>query len=289
MNTFFVSAEEFGQNIHSQYGEDGVIAEVSRQLDIKICNAMEFGAWNGYHLSNTFALVSDIKKLVLIEGDIEKFKDLMQTAEKYPPIKPICAFVQPQGKNSVDEICKIENITSLDVLSIDIDSYDLEIARHLSIRPKLIILEFNPTFGSLSQYENQIGFFRGNSFLSSYKVLASKGYSLCSVTKTNLFFVDDEFLIKKGFEPLRFNNIEILEQIDQHQFKISCGYDGSKIVFGRDKHPWDGSRVAKVYHFPNFLLGWEPSYFQVALRALRTLTLREIIAGIKRAREKGWF
>ena len=78
MNTFFVSAEEFGQNIHSQYGEDGVIAEVSRQLDIKICNAMEFGAWNGYHLSNTFALVSDIKKLVLIEGDIEKFKDLMQ-------------------------------------------------------------------------------------------------------------------------------------------------------------------------------------------------------------------
>ena len=64
-----------------------------------------------------------------------------------------------QGKNSVDEICKIENITSLDVLSIDIDSYDLEIARHLSIRPKLIILEFNPTFGSLSQYENQIGFF----------------------------------------------------------------------------------------------------------------------------------
>ena len=125
--------------------------------------------------------------------------------------------------------------------------------------------------------------------MSSYKVLASKGYSLCSVTKTNLFFVDDEFLIKKGFEPLRFNNIEILEQIDQHQFKISCGYDGSKIVFGRDKHPWDGSRVAKVYHFPNFLLGWEPSYFQVALRALRTLTLREIIAGIKRAREKGWF
>ena len=40
-------------NIHSQMGEDGVIAAICRALDISNGTAVEFGAWDGVHLSNS--------------------------------------------------------------------------------------------------------------------------------------------------------------------------------------------------------------------------------------------
>jgi len=53
---------KFCKNIHSQNGEDGIIAEILNNLKLstkKNLWCVEFGAWDGIYLSNTFALVEN--------------------------------------------------------------------------------------------------------------------------------------------------------------------------------------------------------------------------------------
>ena len=54
--------QNFKKNIYSQNGEDGIIEEVINRLDLfknKNLWCCEFGAWDGMHSSNTFALVEN--------------------------------------------------------------------------------------------------------------------------------------------------------------------------------------------------------------------------------------
>jgi hypothetical protein len=76
----------YAKNVHSQNGEDGIIEELLKRLDIKNGSVCEFGAWDGIHLSNTFNLVKQGFNAVFIEGDEMKYKDLLNTVEKYSNI-----------------------------------------------------------------------------------------------------------------------------------------------------------------------------------------------------------
>ena len=69
------------KNIYSQNGEDGVISSILAQIGTNSpenCWCVEFGAWDGKHLSNTFALVERGWNAVYIEGDEIKFQDHRQ-------------------------------------------------------------------------------------------------------------------------------------------------------------------------------------------------------------------
>jgi hypothetical protein len=75
---------KFFGNVHSQNGEDGVIEEILSRIGWSNLSlwAAEFGAWDGQHLSNTFSLVETRNfNSVYIEGDSEKFIDLVLTAK----------------------------------------------------------------------------------------------------------------------------------------------------------------------------------------------------------------
>jgi fibrillarin-like rRNA methylase len=89
---------QYRNNLYSQNGEDGIIRELINRLQIKEPNwVCEFGAWDGKHLSNTFALVERGWNAVYIEGDPEKFSDLLVTANKCKNIVPINEFVPRSG------------------------------------------------------------------------------------------------------------------------------------------------------------------------------------------------
>ena len=60
------------RNVHSQTGEDGVIAAICHALDIREGTAVEFGAWDGVHLSNTAALREAGWETCLIEGEPDR-------------------------------------------------------------------------------------------------------------------------------------------------------------------------------------------------------------------------
>ena len=59
----------FRKNLYSQDGEDGVIEEIFKRLSINKGTFVEFGAWDGKYLSNTFALLQKNWAGVYIEGD----------------------------------------------------------------------------------------------------------------------------------------------------------------------------------------------------------------------------
>ena len=64
----------------------------------------------------------------MIEGDDEKYKELIKTSKKHKNIIPINKFVMPNGDNSLDNILEENDFPiDFDLLSIDVDSNDLEI------------------------------------------------------------------------------------------------------------------------------------------------------------------
>jgi len=66
----------FAANVHSQYGEDGILSEIYRRLGVTAGFFVEFGAWDGMHLSNSYALVEAGWSGCYIEGDPDRFRTL---------------------------------------------------------------------------------------------------------------------------------------------------------------------------------------------------------------------
>ena len=77
---------KYKKDIYSQNGEDGIIEELLKRLDINSGWVCEFGAWDGIHLSNTYNLVKQNFNAVYIEGDKEKYTDLLKTVENHKNI-----------------------------------------------------------------------------------------------------------------------------------------------------------------------------------------------------------
>tara|TARA_B100000963_G_scaffold67973_1_gene56149 strand:+ start:2578 stop:3360 length:783 start_codon:yes stop_codon:yes gene_type:complete len=192
----------FAFNNFSQNGEDGVIQEILRRLGLQNSEknwCVEFGAWDGIHLSNTFNLVEQGWNAVYLEGDKSRYKDLIKTAKKYPKIFPINAFVSKESnsRKRLDELLKKTEIPlDFDLLSIDIDSYDLEVWESLKeYNPKIIIIEINSEYppGIIKWHSNKHQNTKGNSFSATLNVAKDKGYELCCHTG-NMIFIKSELI-----------------------------------------------------------------------------------------------
>lgn len=191
---------DYAYNKHSQNGEDGIVERLltllqedpSVTLTKWVC---EFGAWDGKHLSNTFKLVEEQGwNAVYIEGDEAKFADLLVTAEQYPKITPIKQMLQASaGDTSLDAVLQKTPIPyDFDLLSIDIDSWDLQIWRSLlNYRPKVVIIEINSSLPPGVYQEHIPDGSQGCSFSSAIEVARHKHYTYVCHTG-NVFFIVDE-------------------------------------------------------------------------------------------------
>ncbi len=132
-------------SIHSQYGEEGILAHVLTKLNLKTGFFVEFGGWDGEHLSNTRFLAERGWKGAFIEAD----KELSKKAKKNCAdlhVQCIQEFVtwpqaQSQGKTLEQIAALYFPQQEIDVLSIDIDGPDFLILEQLKLRPKVIIIE----------------------------------------------------------------------------------------------------------------------------------------------------
>lgn len=188
---------KYKKNVYSQNGEDGIIEEILLRLGIKDGYVCEFGAFDGIYLSNTFNLIEKGFKGVFIESDLERFKVLLKTAQKYPNITPINALVDfNDTPNSLDNILKKTNIpVDFDILSIDIDSYDYHVWKNLKFyRPKIVIIEINSEIDHEDREHIHIdGKFIGTSFRPMLELGIQKGYKFLLHTGNMIFARDDLF------------------------------------------------------------------------------------------------
>ncbi len=185
--------QRFRRNIYSQNGEDGVIAEIIRRVGLKPGWTCDVGAWDGRYGSNCYALVKRQWPCLMIEANTRKFRYLQQLAQRSNGlIHPLNAHVDHNaGSNSLDALIeRARRPGKMELLSIDIDSYDYHVWRGFSGRPAMVVIEINSSTLPGEKYIHR-GEGRLTSFSAMLELGQSKEYTLVCHTG-NMIFVRNE-------------------------------------------------------------------------------------------------
>jgi hypothetical protein len=218
------------RNVYSQFGEDGIIERVFEILGVTSRVCVEFGAWDGFHLSNTAWLWTRGWRGILIESDPEKYAALVQNVRGCE-CTCIHAEVGWEGERALGALLKARGLTDpIDFLSIDVDGDDYHVFAGMEdLRPRVVCCEYNPTIPARMELVPEPGNYFGCSARSLVKLAESKRYRLIAMTDTNCFFVVEE-------EADRFDGYETsLDALatDRHVTYLITGYDGDFVLSRR--------------------------------------------------------
>jgi hypothetical protein len=265
---------EYAGNTNSQSGEDGVIAKILTLIDRNQW-CVEFGAWDGIHLSNVRRLIQEEQyRAVLIEGDRNKYDLLKRNYSDNPRVQPVHAFVGFQTGDSLDEILASLAIpVDFDLLSIDIDGNDYyvwEAVRHY--RPKVVCIEFNPTIPTEVDFcqKPDMGTNQGCSLLALDRLARSKGYELVCVLPFNAVFVDKVYF--PGFE-IADNRPQTMRKDHSAVTWMFSGYDGTIHLAGAKVLPWHGLSIEerRLQVLPRLLRSFPENYTALQRGAFKVL------------------
>jgi hypothetical protein len=217
--------QSWRRDVYSQCGEDGVIEKLMSLVDCRAGYFVEFGAWDGRHLSNAAKLADEGWRGCFIEGEADRFLQLKQSYAANQKIACINAFVQTQGAASLDAL--LEAVAApevVDVLSIDIDGNDYHVWRGFNRRTaNLVVVEFNPSIPAHVVYAQDDD------------PAVNRG-ALVAATDWNAFFMRNELVARHGiatYSPQQVKNPE-------YEAAIFHGFDGTIIVAGNRKLIWHG-------------------------------------------------
>lgn len=232
----------YASNVASQTGEDGIIQKIIEIIGVKSKYCVEFGAWDGRYLSNTYNLIENYDwNAALIEGSLDRFIALSKTFKNNKKVKCINKFIGFEEHNCLDRVLeKIGAPKSFDILSIDIDGNDFHVWQATKLfKPRLVIIEFNPAIPNEVMYiqDKDMSMNKGSSLLAMSILAKQKGYEMVCVTTANAFFVLNELYHLFGIEN---NSVEAMH--DDQKFKTIMFqlYDGSIEIAGIKELLWSG-------------------------------------------------
>jgi hypothetical protein len=230
------------RNVYSQSGEDGIVDKILQVLGTKKGWCVEFGAWDGEHLSNTYNLIASSGfSAVLIEGNERRFQVLAERFRNNPKVIARNAFVGFTAEDGLDKILAETPIPlDFDVLSIDIDGNDYHVWKAVTrFRPKLVVIEYNPTIPSVVEFVQKadLSVNQGSSILSMSLLAKEKGYELVAATANNCLFVPKEHFPLFGIAD---NSVQVLRPNEELVSYIFNGFDGTVFVRGNGKVQWHG-------------------------------------------------
>ncbi|TMW57010.1 hypothetical protein Poli38472_002935 [Pythium oligandrum] len=237
-----------GYNVTSQGGEDGVIAKVfgvlatqEAQPERRWC--VEFGAWDGKHLSNTWELLHNQPSQwsgVLIEADASRVEQMKTMYQEHANVTCVNSFVELDGENRLASILTRANADlpkDFDLISIDVDGADYHIwAEFDEYTPKVVIIEFNPTIPNNVVYiqERSTNIYHGSSLAALIALGKKKGYELVSTTTFNAVFVQERFYPLFKIED---NSIDKMHDVPMPTEFFQL-YDGTIKITGCKKLIW---------------------------------------------------
>ena len=211
--------QNYGMRECPYYGEDGVIEKIFDEIGVsKSPMCIEFGELrvlgtttrayriahkakavyfsSTYDFRSFYLNVLDIFKIILLTKSLAFFKFFFN----FP-------FQEFATCENIDSIFKNHSVdkNDLDILTVDIDSYDYYIIKKIlqhGYRPKLFIVEYNPSFSleKKCSFPLEIGteFKNRRIYGASYSALNSlldkDDYKLCFVSGfCNLFYIRQDF------------------------------------------------------------------------------------------------
>ena len=181
--------ESYASSHFSQGGEDGVLLRLFERIGILNRYFVEFGAWDGIHLSNTANLrLNHGWSGLLMEGS-DRADGVLVRRERVDAENVEALF----RRHGVPE--------SFDLLSIDIDGNDYWVWKAIEkFRPRVVLMEYNIFFALTDAktmpynadhlWDDSV--YHGASLAALRKLGDEKGYSLvyCESYAPNAFFVD---------------------------------------------------------------------------------------------------
>lgn len=240
---------------------------------------VEFGAWDGFHLSNTSSLLKSGYRGVLIEADKKKFSELKNNCSS----RNVIALHQRVGFQDHDNLDTILSTTPIpnnfDFLSIDIDGFDYHVWEACKVyRPKIVCIEFNPTMPNSLNYIQPLNenIQTGSSPLALVDLGNRMGYSLVAASYCNLFFQDNLLESEQHLPKDRSELIEVLQRIRCDQSMVTylfVGYDGTVNVSGAMVLPWHGIKLntRRLQTLPKYLRHFPDNYGRCRQLVLRLL------------------
>jgi hypothetical protein len=166
----------------AQHGEDKICSELFEAIGETNRVAVEFGALDGWHHSNT-----------------AHFRGIGWQGYLWDsgPLDPIVApaVITAENVNAIFEAAGVPE--QFDLLSIDIDGNDLWVWKAIRYQPRVVIIEYNPKWGvgksRTVPYDPARRWdgtdFYGASARALVRLGKEKGYTLAAVTRSNLIFV----------------------------------------------------------------------------------------------------
>jgi len=228
------------RNVHSQYGEDGLLEYVLQYLPDCPQYFVEFGAWDGLHLSNCARLAELGWAGCFIEGEPDRAQEAVRNYSQVPRVVVQTRFVMPQGESSLDRLLRATPCPrDFGVLSIDIDGNDYHIWKYVSdYRPLVCIVEFNPTMPVQVEFVQAMdpAVHQGCSLSALHALAVEKGYVLAGATEINAVFVRAEAAAAAGLP--HYTPIQV--KTTTYETHVFHGYDGSVHTAGYPELVWHG-------------------------------------------------
>lgn len=134
--------------VFSQWGEDGIIQHLTRNLEIKNKTFIEFGVEDFFESNCRFLLQKDYWRGFVIDGasrNIDRLKG-SHFHWKYS-LEALCSFITRENAHQLLSHSGFDS--EIGILSVDIDGVDYFVLEKLSEwKPRILIVEYNALFGS---------------------------------------------------------------------------------------------------------------------------------------------
>jgi hypothetical protein len=210
----------WGYKVYSQADEDGILDVICNRQKLRSGVFVEIGCGDGRE-NNTHYLLLKGWRGVWIDGNAEHLTAIRAALPQSDRLGLIQAFVTRE--NVVDLLRPaLATLGSIDVLSVDIDSNDLEVAQTAitAFQPKVVVGEYNAKFPyplKLAVDYEPDRMWQGDDYqgasLAAWIEGLTPGYQLvsCNLAGTNAFFVRSDSLERYGsyspaqlYQPARF-------------------------------------------------------------------------------------
>lgn len=191
-----------GFTAYSQADEDGIIREIFSRIGATDRRFVEFGSGDGLENNSTYLLMTGWTGLWM-DGSNENINVVRSSFSDYLAnrrLQVLRTFITRENINSLIESAGFSG--EIDFLSIDIDGNDYWLWEALTVRPRVVAIEYNATFRPphkiVQEYNPAHVWNLDNAYgasLSAVEELGRKlGYVLvgCCYAGTNAFFVRED-------------------------------------------------------------------------------------------------
>lgn len=237
--------------IFSQFGDDGIIQYLIKNVEIKNNIFIEFGVENYMESNTRFLMMHNNWSGFVMDGSKEAMDSLTKRSWywKYN-LTQKAVFI---NKDNINGLLEGTGFSDIGILHIDIDGNDYHILNEIELsklNPSIIIMEYNSVFGKdraitvpydkdfIRTKQHYSNLYYGAS-LPALKYLANKkGYSLvgCNNAGNNSYFVRKDLLNEKIVElsiDAAFKESKLRESRDEnHALSFLSGNDRLKKLKG---------------------------------------------------------